>query len=736
MRIFPLLGLAAGLLLCGCGSSEAPAPSAIDDLVSPSPPIAEVDGSDEEWPQVAAMGSGTAGYAAGSWAYEDYVYDSTAGTSGNSGDLAVLQIMLTDDAVRYVAKLNSYVAEDPTLVALAVDTDCDDSTGGGEWPNGSGLSTDGWEFIVQAGDDGAHLLLADGSQLPIESAARHDTNVIEFDVPRSFADPAHQHWCYRGAVGLGTDSWSQTTNLIFRNRTFDQGTAATDENESTDTFQAEKQSAALQSGNFVDFRREVDFNLIAGGATVVPNPPPGSLYFTRIYDTPDFPNALPEGVHQGQNSISATLKNGRFQPYSIYVPQSYRDDPRPAPMLPLLHGITATHRNHGWTLDGGAFWTDVVEANRIIVPFPFGRGEESWYEHVGEVDVLAVIQDVKDHFHIDETKQFLGGASMGGLGALKIAEEHPDLFAGLILSVPPMSDRTQGYVVPENNDYDLVALAGSLRNIPVLDLYGALDPIVPPDVNSERFCDKLAELAYDHDCWLDETGSHSSFYNPRFAEIKHMIEGHSLVRDPAHVSFQVHPAFRRQANDAGVSALLPYDRAYWVTGIVYPPLPAETLGDCPVVLPNNADPCSFPADPGTGSVISTLDVRSYGGGIGNPVTTSIADDPSPILVRKGTELSPGAPIERRNAFDLLAENVVEFNLDLARMGLTLDEVLTAQVSGNGTVRVGLLGRNGDPCSVTLNGMPVTLEVIGNLIQIELHLQVGPGEISVQCHRAV
>ncbi len=753
MRIFVLLGVTAGLLLCGCGNSGAPispASSGSDGPVRPSPPnapgplTAKVDGSDEEWPHVATMGSGTAGYSAGSWAYEDYVYDATAGTSGNSGDLAVLQIMLSDEAVRYVAKFNSYVAADPTIVALAVDTDCDDATGGGEWPNGSGISTEGWEFIVQAGDVGAHILLPGGSQLPMQSAASHDTNVIEFDVPRSFADPknksdgrgglAYRHWCYRGAVGLGTDNWSQTTNLMFRNRTFDQGTAATDENESTDTFQAQKQSAALQSGEFADFRRDVDFSLIASRATVVPPlPATGNQVFTRIYDTPDFPNALLEGAHQGENTAFASpLYNGRFQPYSIYVPQSYRDDPHPAPLLPMLHGINSNHRNHGWVIDGGRFWTDVVQANRMILPFPFGRGQESWYEHVGEIDVLAVMKDVKENFNIDSSKQFLSGASMGGLGALKIAQLHPDLFAGLILAVPPMSDRLQGYAVPEINDYDLVDLAGSLRNIPVRNFYGALDPIVPPVANSERFCDKLAELTFDHDCWLDNAGSHSNFYDARFAELKQLVESHSVVEDPAQVTYQVHPVFRRQAAEADVAALLPYDFAYWISGIVYPSLPVST--DCPVITPINGNPCEFPLDSVAPRDIATIDVRSYGGGAGNPVTISIADDPSPILVRRGTERSPGVPFERRNAFDLLVENIVEFNLDIARMGLTLDEDLTAKVSGNGTARLGLLGSNGKPCSATLNGMPIPLQQVGNLIRMELHFQEEPGELSVHCHR--
>lgn len=684
------------------------------------------------------MGAGTAAYASGSWAYEDYVYDSTAGSSKNSGDLAVLQIALAADAVRHVARLNSYVANDPTLVALAVDTDCNDATGGGAWPNGSGVSTEGWEFVVQAGDAGASILTLDAAPVAIPSAASHERNVIEFDVPFSVARPGAR-WCYRGLVGLGSDLWTQTTNVLFRNRTFDQGTTATDENDSADTFQTERQAAALRSGDFSDFRREVDFSVIASGASVVPEPPAGNLYFTRIIESPDFPNALPEGIHAGENALfSPPLYNGRFQPYSIYVPQSYRDDPRPAPMLPMLHGIVSNHRNHGWPLDDGPFWSEVVHPNRMILAMPLARGEETWYEHVAEVDVLAVIEDVRKHYRIDADRQFLGGASMGGLGALKIAESHPDLFAGLILSVPPMSDRLQGYVAPELNDYDLVELAGSLRNLPVLTFSGALDPIVPPAVNSERFCSEMAALGFQHDCWLDLAGSHTSFYNPRFAEIRQLIETHRVVRDPAHVSFRLHPAFRRHAEAAGVGHLLPYDTAYWVQRIVYPPLP--DAGDCPIPLPNNYNPCVFPVAPGAlerlvdGATISTIDVRSYGTGIGDPLTAAIDDDPDPILVRSGTMLAAGASVEAANRFDLFAEHVAAFDLDLDRMGLSLDEELSASVSGSGTVRLGLMAQSRQRCSATLGGSPVSLAVEDQRVVMDLALPdpAAPGELRVRC----
>ncbi|MGH7820088.1 MAG: prolyl oligopeptidase family serine peptidase, partial [Candidatus Binatia bacterium] len=369
---------------------------------------------------------------------------------------------------------------------------------------------------------------------------------------------------------------------------------------------------------------------------------------------------------------------------------------------------------------------------------PLGRGQEIWYEHVGELDVLAVIDDVARHYAVDPDAVYLGGVSMGGLGTIKIAEQHPDRFAGIFPSVPAMSDRAQGYVLPANNDWDLVELVPSLRNLPVRNFTGTYDALVPAGLDSERFCDRLAREVHDHDCWRDVSpnGTHRNYENDRAAEIARLLEEHRVVRDPARVTYNSHPVFRRQAAGAGITHLLGYDGVYWVSGIRWPEPPVD--GGCAVQdCLESPDVPTWPTDPGTprrvtgGEGISSLDVRTYGFGDGEPVAEDIPDDPSPTLVRRGIVLRPGEPVEPRNAFDLEVARVLALDLDLARMGLTLETPLTGSLAGDGDLVLGLVAP-GEECAATLDGAPISVAREGPRLVLEVSLGEEPGTLEVAC----
>lgn len=727
-----------------------------------------VDGLPTGWEGQATMVPGTARYDAEEWAYTDYVYDD-GGAGGdfaypedaerygaNAADVALLRVEADGGAVHHLVELNTLLVPDSTVVALAVDTDLDETTGGGDWPLGADITSAGWEFVVTVWGTDGELTFADGTTHSIPVAASTETNTIEFAIPTPIADRGTGAWRYRGAAGVwdpDAGTWAEVVasdpagstadqptggdgstnqpdafNLLFRNRAYDGGTAATDENDSSG-FQSERQSEALASGDIGPFTRTVHFGLLASGATAAPEPPPGDVHTTRIYAPEDFPNARPEGV--SDDGATGSLYNGRFQPYRLFVPGSYRQDPTPAPLIPMLHGWTGNHR--GFNPSDDAFWNDVVRANRALVPKPLGRGEEIWYEHLGELDVLGVMDDVARHYAVDPDRIYLGGTSMGGLGTIKIASSHPDLFAGIFPSVPPMSDRAQGYVLPQNNDWDLVDVADSLRNVPVRNFTGTYDALVPAGYDSKRFCDRLEELVYDHICWRDVSsdGTHQSYHDDFAADVLALMEDHpQRVEDPARVTYASHPAFRRHAADAGVADLLPYDHAYWVRGIEWPEPPADELtrGTVP----------DWPTDPGTprklveGDGVSSLDVRTYGLGVGEPVPHEVPDDDSPTIVRRGTTLESGPEVSPENAFDLEVTRVLGLTLELDRMGLSLDAPLTGDLSGDGSFRLELTPAPADGCSATFGGEPVSVESRNGSLMVDLELAPEATELRVDC----
>ena len=124
----------------------------------------------------------------------------------------------------------------------------------------------------------------------------------------------------------------------------------------------------------------------------------------------------------------------------------------------------------------------------------------------------------------------------------------------------------------------------------------------------------VTSLVYDHDCWRDLTGQHASYDNARAAQEAQLLDEHTRVVDPAEVTYLSHPVFRRQAAQAGISKVLRYDHAYWVSNIRWPAPPDDggcAIGDC-VGVP------TWPTDPSTGrqllsgDAISSIDVRTFG----------------------------------------------------------------------------------------------------------------------------
>jgi hypothetical protein len=104
------------------------------------------------------------------------------------------------------------------------------------------------------------------------------------------------------------------------------------------------------------------------------------------------------------------------------------------------------------------------------VACPLARGSMG-YQGIPEQDVYDVLTDVERRLPVDRDRVYLTGISMGGGGALWLAETHPDLWAGVVALCAD--------TMPESDE-----LAGNLLNVPVRLYHGELDTIVP--VSSSR----------------------------------------------------------------------------------------------------------------------------------------------------------------------------------------------------------------------------------------------------------
>ena len=110
--------------------------------------------------------------------------------------------------------------------------------------------------------------------------------------------------------------------------------------------------------------------------------------------------------------------DGSGQPFSLWIPKNY-DPQRAYPLEINLHGAGGDHKVGLGASDG----PDSFDARFL------GRGPQTWYEGLAEVDILEAIDFIVGHWNIDRNRIHLHGASMGGAETFKLASRHPDLFA-------------------------------------------------------------------------------------------------------------------------------------------------------------------------------------------------------------------------------------------------------------------------------------------------------------------
>jgi pimeloyl-ACP methyl ester carboxylesterase len=169
----------------------------------------------------------------------------------------------------------------------------------------------------------------------------------------------------------------------------------------------------------------------------------------------------------------ASTVDGTPQPYALYLPQSY-DSQKEYPLLLSLHSEESNHRLNLAQVLGLVGRSDIGEAGLrfpplrdadFIVACPLARGSMG-YQGIPEQDVYDVLADVERRFTVDRDRVYLTGISMGGGGALWLAETHPDVWAGVAALCADS--------MPGSEE-----LAANLWNVPVRLYHGEADTIVP-----------------------------------------------------------------------------------------------------------------------------------------------------------------------------------------------------------------------------------------------------------------
>jgi pimeloyl-ACP methyl ester carboxylesterase len=490
------------------------------------------------WPESQRIGSLSPG--AGDQSYPDG-QEATA-------DLIRLTLRIAGGRLHVKGLLHALYERDSTVLAVAIDTDGRESTGGGKWGELE-VASGGWDRI----------------------AYFRRGNVRTNTIAGSLRLPKGRRWRIQAAVAIAESG--QVMNVAFRPDDYPgwaQDAAGAASDSSSGSFFEDQQAEALAAGDISRFGYTVRVRDMRRGRTRRAKVKPGlhERVYTSAYTLPPTGEGMSyEGV-PGRGGADNDPKLGfeqsfnflgRYQPYGIYLPK--RDGP---------HGMQMVFHGSGSNLSAliaqpGMQRVLGEQMNRILVT-PEGRGTEGWGSDVSERDLLDVIADVTKTYRVDRRRIFAGGYSQGGYVTYRMASLHPDLFAGAIDWVGFTGDGANGsptggpsYTAGAiGNGVDLIK---NLLNVPTVMLYAGGDYLVHL-WTARAMNDAFAATGNRYRFYMHPTAEHLTFAAADdWRKEAEYTQGLRLVRNPARVVFTTAPFLGSPRYG------IRHDRAYWISGI-------------------------------------------------------------------------------------------------------------------------------------------------------------------------
>ncbi len=185
------------------------------------------------------------------------------------------------------------------------------------------------------------------------------------------------------------------------------------------------------------------------GVAVLKSLPPAAAQFDEERRRTDLsPITLPGGsVVEFKSFDSFTL--GIPEHYSIYLPPSFSKElERTYPVIYFLHGLNNDETS--WTVQRYGHMQNEIEEMILAKKVPefimvHPRGDNSFYcnyvdgsKRYEDLITQELITYAESHYRAKQGRanRAIGGTSMGGYGALKIAMKYPDRYASVVGNSP------------------------------------------------------------------------------------------------------------------------------------------------------------------------------------------------------------------------------------------------------------------------------------------------------------
>jgi predicted peptidase len=155
--------------------------------------------------------------------------------------------------------------------------------------------------------------------------------------------------------------------------------------------------------------------------------------------------------------------------YVIHLPLNYKNTKEKLPLIVFLHGAGERGNDLSkMSIHGPLKYINEGNELDAIILAPQCASKEIWDNDV----LITLIDKIKIKYKVDQSRIYLTGLSMGGLGTWNLAMEYPELFAAIAPICGPIF-----FNFPEK--------VSVLKDKPIWVFHGEKDTVVPIS-HSER----------------------------------------------------------------------------------------------------------------------------------------------------------------------------------------------------------------------------------------------------------
>lgn len=207
---------------------------------------------------------------------------------------------------------------------------------------------------------------------------------------------------------------------------------------------------------------------------------------------------------QAQETKATFNKEIKKQEKISYILDFPENTKEKVPLIVFLHGSGERGNNLELVKAHSPFTYKNLIKEKVAILAP-QCPENTWWD---TETVYQLILEIKEKYKIDPSRIYITGLSMGGWGTLKLAMEHPEMFAAVVAVCAP-TDRV------------MIANIHQYKNLNIKLFHGGMDDVVLPE-NAFNFYQKLhpinptSELTIfpndNHNSW-DSTYSNPQLYN-------------------------------------------------------------------------------------------------------------------------------------------------------------------------------------------------------------------------------